>query len=856
MKQYSRYKSNAGNKREKSLVEIIYIIYRRKLVLIISVGVMLVLALLYSYLTQPIFESSVLVKKEVAPDNNVPNEFYDIVRIQTEDEVETEMELVKTGEVLGKVVNELKLFLTYDKFTDPKGNEIELKNTVIDYLNPKVLESLPFKIPEFVSIEIKEQKRSASYYIKKTTADEYKLYNKENDQLIETVSLSGSGKSETNEKDESTDSSPFMDSSNSGDYVEFNTNLATIKLRWPEAAPGSLFHFTINNYFETIIRLNKQISIERKSKTNVFAVSVKSQSPYSASVLANIVIDKFRESRIEQQKQTIRYSFDFVDEQLQKMQSKLREAEDNLSSFKAGGQITTIDASSAEVIKFLSSLEAEKMNTDLELTDYKNKLTDMKKELESSGYFDQSYLTPSGNNDGNNPFSALLTQLSDLELRRLELIQKRTENHPDVINIDQQIKLAKEKLAAYNQNTLTAYQIIINSLEKKQQDIVGMMSKYEVKLEMLPGQENKLARLIREKDVYEKMFTLLLDKREEMRMAELSKLQDIIIVDPAKEPINPVSPRKMLNVFIALILGSFIGIMGIFLIELKNSKLVNLDAIEDEFQIPIFALIPMFPKKIKKQIEDAIEVKDKFITLLEGQDGFRESFRLLKTKLRIQMEGREKIFMVTSCEENTGKTTVVGNLAVSFAQENKRVLIIDCDLRKAQLTSMFGLPKNEPGLIDFLTKEIAPPVYTKILKKLDILPAGGLREDSSHLLNSEKMNDLFRAIDISAYDYIILDTPPVTRIVDTLILGKYVKDAVLVVRPSLSYNDAVWGGILEMIQAKIKIRGIIVNGAEIKESYYYRYRYGYGYGYSHNEKKSESKKDSKVVGSMAKTTLN
>ena len=106
-----------------------------------------------------------------------------------------------------------------------------------------------------------------------------------------------------------------------------------------------------------------------------------------------------------------------------------------------------------------------------------------------------------------------------------------------------------------------------------------------------------------------------------------------------------------------------------------------------------------------------------------------------------------------------------------------------------------------------------------MLKKLDILPAGGIREDSSHLLNSERMRLLSNSIDSSAYNFIIVDTPPVTRVVDTLVLGRYIKDAILIVRPNVSYNEAVLGGIQEMIQAKIRIRGLIANGAEIKKSY-------------------------------------
>ena len=143
--------------------------------------------------------------------------------------------------------------------------------------------------------------------------------------------------------------------------------------------------------------------------------------------------------------------------------------------------------------------------------------------------------------------------------------------------------------------------------------------------------------------------------------------------------------------FISVILGAFVGVIGIFLLELKDSKLINLDVLEEEFNLPIFAIIPSYSNGIREKIDNSTESKDKFVTLMDEQEGFKETFRVLKTKLLFQMEGREKIFMVTSCEENTGKTSIVGNLAISIAQENKKVLVIDCDLRKAELSKMFDI---------------------------------------------------------------------------------------------------------------------------------------------------------------------
>jgi capsular exopolysaccharide synthesis family protein len=378
------------------------------------------------------------------------------------------------------------------------------------------------------------------------------------------------------------------------------------------------------------------------------------------------------------------------------------------------------------------------------------------------------------------------------------------------------------------------------------------MSSYEVKMQKLPEQENRMITLMREKDVYEKIFTLLLDKREEIRVAELSKLQDIVIIDQPQEPIESIRPRKLLNMLIALSLGGFIGIVFVFLIELRNTKLINLDDLEEEFNLPILAIIPNYDKDIVKRINNSADNKDRFVTLMGDNVGIRESYRLLKIKLFYHLDGIEKIFLVTSCEENTGKTSIVANLAITMAKENKKVLIIDCDLRKAELSKMFDVSPNAPGLIGYLTRGGPPAIYTRIMKKIDIMPAGGVREDSSSLLSSDRMKSLFTTIDTSSYDYIIIDTPPVTRVVDTLVLGQFVENAILVVRPDTSMKETVIGGIQEMNQAKIKIRGVVANAAEIHKSYYYRYRYGYGYGYSYGEngKKTTKRKINTVQAAV------
>jgi tyrosine-protein kinase Etk/Wzc len=843
-------KFSKNNNKEKSLLEILNIVYQGRLKILVSVFISLVLAYLYNQFSKPVYESRALLKKEVAENGGKKDEFSELVQLQTADRLETEMELVKTNEVLGRVVKELKLYVELKKIVDPNENSWELNNVFLDFPDSgnTYANEISFHLPVFKNFQLLDDYKEFDLYIKKTGKNRFDLLNAKDDKLI--TSFNGFTINNIDTLDEhygsnSADSTQKLGNDNIQTLV--NTNFAKFEFSWNDAPIGSKIFFNIQNQLKFITNFVKGINTSRLGYTDVFELDVRSSSPLACNIIANSIIRHFRDVRMEQQKQMVRYSFQFVDEQLTEVQKKLIDAESNLSSFKGNGQIMDIDQNTQELLNYQSTLEAERLNTDLLLSGYKDKAAAIENQLKSSGYFDQSFLEPSGEGSGESPFSGLMSHLSELELQRLVLLQKRTEKHPDVINIDDQIKLVKEKLGSYNQNTLTSYNIFINTLEKKLQKIDNLMAGFEVKMKKLPAQETQMTRLIREKDVYEKIFNLLLNKREEMRVAELSKLQDIIIVDYPDSPIKPIQPRKFFNMLIALLLGGFIGIVFVFILQLKKLKLIDLDYLEDELKIPVLAIIPNFDRSIINRMKKSNQDKDKFVMLHTDNTGISESYRLLNTKLS-HLDIKEKTIMVTSCEENTGKTTIVANLAITMALNDKNILIIDCDLRKGEQSKMFNVFHDSPGLIDFLEKGGSPAVYNKLLKKIFIIPSGGLRENSSILLNSDRMKSIFEKINTSAYDYVIIDTPPVTRVVDTLVLGQYIKNAILVVRPDTSMKDAVIGGIQDMRQAQINILGIIANATEIQNSYRYRYSYGYGYGYGgSNDKNNGSKGKTNIV---------
>jgi len=845
-----RFNSKNVPKREKTLVEIFQIIGKNKKILIGTVGLFLLVALIYSFTATPLYETSATLKKEGNPNDRRLGSGTDIstlLSLQSTDEIETELELIKTFKVAFEVAKELDLYVTVKEIKwNSNAKNYEIKKNFIEISDPSYIRnnSNKFRIPTKFKVKFTNAVDipSGDYSIVKKEQNKYELIDlltgeKISESSIEKPSNSGFSALDT------IPGFTFKRDTSEIFILPFNNSLK-IEFNWATAPVKSEFIFTINDINQTAIGISRSIKVSRVGKTNIFNLGYSSSSAYAAALITNTVVDKYREARMDQKKQTIRYSYNTVDKQLLEVQEKLQEAEKILSDFKSSGQIMSIDASSQEIVGFLSRLEAEKVSTDLLLSDYKNKVADLQTQLSQKGFFDQSYLNPQGQNESNSPFGELMRQLSNLELQRIELLQKRTENHPDVKAIDEQIASVKQRLSSFNENTITAYQIMISTLEKKLLKINDLMSKYESKLQSLPAQENKLVQILRQKATYEKIFTILLDQREAMRVAELSSPQDISIVDEAKIPQFPSWPKKSLIVLVSLVLGSFLGVLLIFTIELKKTKYINLDELEEEFKIPILSLIPKLSKDIIKAVDNNPDHKIALLTV--NDDGLKETYRVLKAKLYQNFDPQNKILMVTSCEEDSGKTTVVSNLAASLSQEGKKVLLIDCDLRKADLSGIFGLKKETQGLLDYLLNDSPPKIYTRASKNIDIIPAGGLSSDSGSLLDSTRMRLLFRSIDTTQYDIILVDTPPVTRVVDPLILSHSIRNAIVVVRPEHSLLETVRWGIAELLNAKINVKGLVVNAADIEKSYYYKYRYGYGYGYGSKNGNGKAKNVKKI----------
>ena len=807
----------SSNSNKRNFDDLFRAINKRKIFIIISFIVVFAAGYYYLKNTTKIYESVVLLNKENPKTDLYRDDPYRrIAALQSQDDISTDVVLVTTNSVLDKVANSLNYKIYVNRIVYPNGEIIDIEKPLPAYYLflsknkysqsnfPIFLINNPDTSDETISLMLK--------YSRNNTFELYKVINNK----------------ET-----------FVSSFSEGNPIDID-NFKTL-ITWQRPKAGTRFYFTILSKNAACGMLKGKVTVSQKETTNLIEISIKDEYPELAQLIAKTLVEKFNEARTEQQRQNIQLSFLLIDNQLNEISKKLRKAEDDLSNYQSANRITKIDRSSDEMVRFLSSLEAERINTDLKLSEYEEKQGQMYKEYSNKGYFDQTYLSPSQTEQTSSPFSSLLIQLNDLEVKKIELLQKETESHPDIVNLNNQISKIKNQLSSYNQNTLTAYNIIIGTLKDKKGKLDNLINQYQARIQSQPKKETRLAGLTRDKDVYEKVFNLLLDKREELRVKEISQLQDIIVVDNPSLPTSPVIPNRNLTLIACLFIWGSLSVIYLYIGEYKERKFLRLDEIEKDLKLTLLSIIPAYSKKLKKQVVKPQKFEDRFPVLSHDEVGVIESYRVLRTWLTFHTKEDTKIIMFTSCEEHSGKTSIVANLAISLASLEKKVLMIDGDLKRCTLSDTFNISRKLPGLNTFLKGDYnKPPIINlnSIFGKapserfLSLLSAGDVSEHSSNLLQTSKASELINALKVSSYDYILIDTPPITRVVDSLILSRLIGNVILVVRYNYSLRESVEWGIEEIKKEKTNILGIIANDCDVKKSSF-KHKYGYGYSYKY-----------------------
>ncbi|UGS39875.1 tyrosine-protein kinase Wzc [Pseudocitrobacter corydidari] len=408
-----------------------------------------------------------------------------------------------------------------------------------------------------------------------------------------------------------------------------------------------------------------------------------------------------------------------------------------------------------------------------------------------------------------------------------------------MVNIDAQLNELTFKEAEISK-LYTRIHPAYRTLLEKRRALEEEKARLSKRVTAMPKTQQEIVRLTRDVESGQQVYMQLLNKQQELKITEASTVGDVRIVDPAIAQPGVVKPKKALIILGSLILGLMLSIVGVLLRSLFNRGIESPQVLE-EHGINVYASIPLSEwQKARDSVKTVKGVKrykqSQLLAVGNPTDLAIEAVRSLRTSLHFaMMQAGNKVLMMTGVSPSIGKTFVCANLAAVISQTGKRVLMIDCDMRKGYTHELLGT-SNDNGLSDVLVgkADIASCAKRTSINNFDLVPRGQVPPNPSELLMSERFSELMSWAS-AHYDLILIDTPPILAVTDAAIVGRHAGTTLMVARYAVNTLKEVETSLSRFEQNGIEVKGVILNSI-------FRRATGYqDYGYYEYEYKSDSK---------------
>lgn len=595
--------------------------------------------------------------------------------------------------------------------------------------------------------------------------------------------------------------------------------------------------------------LQKIITVEQVQTTDIIEISAESPSPQEAALIANIVAKVYQEINLAISREKLTNIRKFLEKQSQEKLAELKNAEDTLMKFQEKGGIVALDIQSSGLISQLSQLDAQKEATKIELSTSNEILKQYKFFLRKQDPQLVDYLE---NQTSQAYINALQQQLADLQVNRDLAVSMKNPNL-DITNkikeYDQRISELKQKLSnaigtiradAFSGNPdqvrdlaqrLIEEEIRNSTLSVKLEQLEAATRKYSGTLRNLPKTSTALSQYERERESLQQMFLLINERYQQAIINELSQSGSAFIINYAIVPDLPERPNRMLIIFLGLILGPVIS-FGYLLIKDYFDDTVKTPEDIEKNEIKFLSWIPQI------NLNGNASYSNTLSALYNEESNVTESFRAIRARI-VHSNGDAnipRIILVTSPAESEGKTFTSVNLAGVFSKTSKKTLIIDCDLRRPQIHSVFDVDKK-PGLMDILSNKAKLEDVIRKTKNsnLSYITSGTLPANPAEVLESRLMKNFLQEIK-QHFDIIIIDSPPIVAVIDSEILSRLADGTILVVSSERTENKLMNDAIELINRNNVNFLGTVLNNFQYKSGYGYYYKYYYNYSKNSNKK--------------------
>jgi len=461
----------------------------------------------------------------------------------------------------------------------------------------------------------------------------------------------------------------------------------------------------------------------------------------------------------------------------------------------------------------------------------------LKKKLEDSEAVFNDFRKKYGTIDVGKEAELLLTensqidaQLNELKLKKADLTTYYTEEHPLVVQINEQLA-------------------VLNARKNEIDDTIAG----------LPEIQREFLQLSADTTINREIYLTLLKNYEQLKIVKAGQIGFARIIDLPISTYKAIAPKKLQIMILAMLLGAMLGTMLVLLKNMLRNVVKDPERIEAKTGVPVIATIPRSP--ITTRLNKKRSSNGRLLAYVDNNSISYEAIKSLRTNLMFGMpsEGlgfqRAKVILITGESPGVGKSFISSNLTEVFTQLDKKTLIIDADMRLGQLHKVFNIGQAN-GLADYLSQsndqikrfnnplididntaglngsDISEFIHSTGIENMDFMPRGENPRNPASLLANGRFDSLMTELNLH-YDYIIIDSPPVLAASDAMILAQHADKVLMVTR----YEDSIEGQLVyavnQMYKANIKVDGIILN--DVQQGIMSKYSYHYSYAYGNNQ---------------------